>query len=197
MNKHTLCRVLLVISVGLAKTETLAAPAIGQSEAALNEPGYMLGPEDVVAISVWKDENLTREAVVRPDGMVSFPLVGDVPAAGRTVDDLRIELVKRLTRYIPTPHVTVSATKILSYKIYVLGRVNRPGEYLVGHYTDILQALSLAGGLTPFASENDIKVMRREHGEQRAIPFRYGDAQKGKDLKQNIILQRGDVVVVP
>ncbi len=197
MNMHTLCRVLLVISVGLTKTETLAAPAIGQSEAAPNEPGYMLGPEDVVAISVWKDDNLTREAVVRPDGMVSFPLVGDVPAAGRTVDDLRIELVKRLTRYIPTPHVTVSATKILSYKIYVLGRVNRPGEYLVGHYTDVLQALSLAGGLTPFASENDIKVMRREHGEQRAIPFRYGDAQKGKDLKQNIVLQRGDVVVVP
>lgn len=161
------------------------------------DSGFVLGPEDIVQISVWKDDNLTKEAVVRPDGMVSFPLVGDVPAAGRTVEDLRLDLTKRLTRFIPTPHVTVSPTKILSYKIYVLGRVNRPGEYLVGHYTDVLQALSLAGGLTPFAAENDIKIMRREQGEQKVFLFRYGDAQKGKDLRQNIVLQRGDVVMVP
>jgi polysaccharide export outer membrane protein len=161
------------------------------------ESGFVLGPEDIVQISVWKDDNLTRETIVRPDGMVSFPLVGDIPAAGRTVEDLRLDLAKRLTRFIPTPHVTVSPTKILSYKIYVLGRVNRPGEYLVGHYTDVLQALSLAGGLTPFASENAIKIMRREQGEQKVFSFRYGDAQKGKDLKQNIVLQRGDVVMVP
>jgi polysaccharide export outer membrane protein len=161
------------------------------------DSAFVLGPEDIVQISVWKDDNLTRETVVRPDGMVSFPLVGDLPAAGRTVEDLRLDLAKRLTRFIPTPHVTVSPTKILSYKIYVLGRVNRPGEYLVGHYTDVLQALSLAGGLTPFASENDIKIMRREQGEHKVFSFRYGDAQKGKDLRQNIVLQRGDVVMVP
>ncbi|HEY7534173.1 MAG TPA: polysaccharide biosynthesis/export family protein [Nitrospiraceae bacterium] len=197
MNTHLFGALLIMTGITLHVPDTFAGTANGQADAMPSEPGYMLGPEDVIAISVWKDENLTREAVVRPDGMVSFPLVGDVPAAGRTVEDLRIDLVKRLARFIPAPHVTVSATKILSYKIYVLGRVNRPGEYLVGHYTDVLQALSLAGGLTPFASENDIKVMRRDHGEQRAIPFRYGDAQKGKDLKQNIVLQRGDVIVVP
>jgi polysaccharide export outer membrane protein len=197
MNTHLFGAVLIMTGITLLAPDTFAGTANEQADAMSSEPGYMLGPEDVIAISVWKDENLTREAVVRPDGMVSFPLVGDVPAAGRTVEDLRIDLVKRLARFIPVPHVTVSATKILSYKIYVLGRVNRPGEYLVGHYTDVLQALSLAGGLTPFASENDIKVMRRDHGEQRAIPFRYGDAQKGKDLKQNIVLQRGDVIVVP
>lgn len=161
------------------------------------EVSYLLGPEDMVKISVWKDEHLTQEVVVRPDGMISFPLVGDVPAAGSSVEDVRLELVKRLSKFMPNPHVSVLATKIQSYKIYVTGRVNKPGEFLVGHYTDVLQALSLAGGLTPFAAENDIKVMRRENGEQKVYLFRYGDVRNGKGLERNILLQRGDVVVVP
>ncbi len=161
------------------------------------EPGYRLGAEDVLMVSVWKDEQLTREVVVRPDGSFSFPLVGDIRALDRTVDEVRADLVTRLSKYIPNANVSVAVTKVMSYKIYVVGRVNKPGEYLIGHYTDVLQALSLAGGLTPFAAENDIKVMRRVDGEQQAIPFRYGDVRKGKDLEQNIILQRGDVVMVP
>ncbi|MFO0720200.1 MAG: polysaccharide biosynthesis/export family protein [Nitrospira sp.] len=161
------------------------------------DPGYHLGPEDVVMISVWKDENLTREAIVRPDGMVSFPLIGDVPAMGHTVEEVRQDIAKRLARFIPNPHVSVAITKLQSYKVYVMGRVTKPGEYLVGHYTDVLQALSLAGGLTPFASENDIKIIRRENGDQRVFLFRYGDVQKGRDLNQNILLERGDVVMVP
>ena len=161
------------------------------------EGSYLLGPEDIIKISVWKDEHLTQEVVVRPDGMISFPLVGDIPAAGRTIEDVRLELVKRLNKFVPNPHVSVLATKILSYKIYVIGRVNKPGEFLVGHYTDVLQALSLAGGLTPFAAENDIHVMRRTRGEQQVFQFRYGDIRKGKELGQNIILERGDVVMVP
>lgn len=159
--------------------------------------GYRLGPEDVILVSVWKDEQLTREVVVRPDGMFSFPLVGDIQAEERTLDEIRADLAKRLTKYLPNPNVSVAVTKVMSYKIYIIGRVNKPGEYLIGHYTDVLQALSLAGGLTPFAAENDIKVMRRVRGEQYAIPFRYGDVRKGRDLEQNIILQRGDVVMVP
>ncbi|MDH4154601.1 MAG: polysaccharide export protein [Nitrospira sp.] len=161
------------------------------------EPGYRLGAEDVLLVSVWKDEQLTREVVVRPDGMFSFPLVGDIQAENQTVDDIRGELVKRLTKFIPNPNVSVAVTKVASYKVYVVGRVNKPGEYVIGHYADVLQVLSLAGGLTPFAGENDIKVMRRVRGEQQAIPFRYGDIRKGKDLEQNILLQRGDVVMVP
>jgi polysaccharide export outer membrane protein len=161
------------------------------------DPGYRLGAEDVLMISVWKDEHLTREVVVRPDGMFSFPLVGDIPAEDRTVDEVRAEIVKRLTKYIPNPNVSVAVTKVLSYRIYVVGRVNKPGEYLIGHYTDVLQALSLAGGLTPFAAENDIKVIRRVRGQQQVFSFRYGDVRKGNDLEQNIILQRGDVVMVP
>lgn len=161
------------------------------------EETYLLGPEDIVKVSVWKDEQLTQEVVVRPDGMISFPLVGDVSAAGRTVEEVRLELVKRLGKFIPNPHVSVLATKLHSYKIYVTGRVNKPGEFLVGHYTDVLQALSLAGGLTPYAAENDIKVMRRMKGEQHVFRFRYGDVRNGKALEQNILLQRGDVVIVP
>lgn len=161
------------------------------------DPEYRLGAEDVMLISVWKDEQLTREVVVRPDGMFSFPLIGDIQAEDRTVDQIRTDLVQRLTKYIPNANVSVAVTKVVSYKVYVVGRVNKPGEYLIGHYTDVLQALSLAGGLTPFAAENDIKVMRRMGREQHAIPFRYGDIRKGRELEQNIILQRGDVVMVP
>lgn len=181
----------------LAGCLTFLASAPNAHADAAPGPDYLLGPEDIVSISVWKDEHLTKEAVVRPDGMVSFPLVGDVTAAGRTVEDLRLDIAKRLARFIPNPHVSVSLTKLLSYRIYVLGRVTKPGEFTVGHHTDVLQALSLAGGLTPFAAENDIKIMRRLNGEEVVFEFRYGDAKKGKDLKQNILLQRGDVVMVP
>lgn len=158
---------------------------------------YVLGAEDVLTISVWKDEHLTKEVVVRPDGSVSFPLVGDVQAAGRTVEELRADIAKRLTKFMPNPQVSVAVAKVLSYRVYVLGRVNKPGEYMVGHAADVLQALSMAGGLTPFAAENDIRVIRRINGEQQVFPFQYGEAKKGKDLEHNILLQRGDVVMVP
>jgi polysaccharide export outer membrane protein len=189
------CGVILAVLLVVAVNPVVGATAKAAESPA--GPGYLLGPEDVVKISVWKDEHLTSEVVVRPDGMLSFPLVGDVQAAGRTVEDLRLDLAKRLSRFIPNPHVSVAVTKLLSYRIYVLGRVNKPGEYMVGHETDVLQALSLAGGLTPFASENDIKVIRRVDGDERVFEFRYGDARKGKDLTKNILLQRGDVVMVP
>lgn len=187
----------LIIGIVLAVMPVHAEDAIPASLVSQLEPGYRLGAEDVLLVSVWKDEQLTREVVVRPDGMFSFPLVGDIQAENQTVEDIRGELVKRLTKYIPNPNVSVAVTKVASYKVYVVGRVNKPGEYVIGHYTDVLQALSLAGGLTPFAGENDIKVMRRVRGGQQAIPFRYGDIRKGRDLEQNILLQRGDVVMVP
>ena len=184
------------VLVGSALSHSFNALGATPTAAAI-DPGYRLGAEDVMLVSVWKDEQLTREVVVRPDGMFSFPLVGDVQAEDRTVEEIRGDLVKRLTKYIPNPNVSVAVMKVLSYKVYVVGRVNKPGEYLIGHYTDVLQALSLAGGLTPFAAENDIKVIRRHKGQQQVFPFRYGDLRKGQDLEQNILLQRGDVVMVP
>ncbi len=194
---RTLVGVGVMAAVTMAAMPVRAGDAIPASVVSELEPGYRLGAEDVLLVSVWKDEQLTREVVVRPDGMFSFPLVGDIQAENQTVDDIRGDLVKRLTKYIPNPNVSVAVTKVASYKVYVVGRVNKPGEYVIGHYTDVLQALSLAGGLTPFAGENDIKVMRRVRGAQQAIPFRYGDIRKGRDLEQNILLQRGDVVMVP
>lgn len=188
---------LLVVVALIGGMSGLVGKSTTTAMASEVDPEYQLGAEDVLVISVWKDEQLTREVVVRPDGMFSFPLIGDVQAEDRTVDQIRTDLVQRLTKYIPNPNVSVAVTKVASYKVYVVGRVNKPGEYLIGHYTDVLQALSLAGGLTPFAAENDIKVMRRVRGEQHAIPFRYGDMRKGRALEQNIVLQRGDVVMVP
>ena len=188
---------LLMCSVFTGVQVLVGVMPAGSEPPPVAEASYLLGPEDIVKISVWKDEHLTQEVVVRPDGMISFPLVGDVPAAGRTIEDVRLELVKRLNRFVQNPQVSVLAIKILSYKIYVIGRVNKPGEFLVGHYTDVLQALSLAGGLNQFAAENDIRIMRRNRGEQQVFQFRYGDVRKGKEMSQNIILERGDVVVVP
>ncbi|MBK8379314.1 MAG: polysaccharide biosynthesis/export family protein [Nitrospira sp.] len=129
----------------LSSSAVISGGARSVSERTGTDQGYQLGPEDVLLISVWKDEHLTREVVVRPDGMISFPLVGDVPAEGRTVEELRLDLAKRLIKYIPAVNLTVAVIKPLSYKVYVVGRVAKPGEFLVGHYTDVLQALSLRG----------------------------------------------------
>ncbi|MFI5305194.1 MAG: polysaccharide biosynthesis/export family protein [Nitrospiria bacterium] len=160
-------------------------------------PFYLLGPEDVLKISIWKDESLTSEALVRPDGNISFPLIGEVVAAGRTVEELKKEIISKISPFVPDPTLSVEVLKVNSYKIYVVGKVAKPGEYIVGHYPDIMQALSLAGGLTPFASENNIKILRRDQGKEYAHLFRYGDVKNGIALDQNMILKPGDVVVVP
>ena len=160
-------------------------------------PAYRLGPEDVLEISVWKEEGLRKEVLVRPDGMISFALVGEIVAAGRTASEIREEIVQRLHRYFSDPVVSVTVVHIAAQRVYVIGRVNKPGEYLSGRYIDVLQALSMAGGLTPFASPNDIRILRREGLKEVVIPFRYSDVIKGKNLDQNILLNPGDVVVVP
>ncbi len=158
---------------------------------------YVIGPEDGLEISVWKDDSLKATSLVRPDGGISFPLVGEVMAAGKTADELRDELRKRLERYIPDAVVTVSVVHVASYRIYVLGRVNKPGDFAVGRDVDVLQALTLAGGLTPFAHEDDIRVVRKIDGKTTTIPFRYSDVMKDGDLAQNITLRSGDVLLVP
>jgi polysaccharide export outer membrane protein len=113
------------------------------------------------------------------------------------VAELQQELLARLTPFISEPTISVAVVRLNSYRIYVLGKVNRPGEFLVGHETDVLQALSLAGGTTPFAAENRIKIIRRVRDVAYVYEFRYGDAKDGQNLEQNIVLRRGDVVLVP
>ena len=173
-----------------------ATPAASAAMAPLPS-AYVIGPEDGLEISVWKDDTLKATSLVRPDGGISFPLVGELMAAGKTADQLRDELRKRLEKYIPDAVVTVAVAHVASYRIYVLGRVNKPGDFSVGRDVDVLQALTLAGGLTPFAHENDIRVVRKIDGRTTTIPFRYGDVLKDGDLAQNITLRSGDVLLVP
>ncbi len=163
----------------------------------VTDPAYVIGPEDALEISVWKDETLKAATLVRPDGGISFPLAGDFIVAGKTAAQVREELVKRLEKFIPEPVVTVSVVRVASYRIYVLGRVNKPGDFQVGRNIDVLQALSIAGGMTPFASEDGIRIIRKVDGKTVSIPFQYSRVRKGADLSQNITLKSGDVLLVP
>jgi len=158
---------------------------------------YQLQPGDVLQISVWKEENMNNQVVVRPDGRINFPLVGEAQAAGKSVEDLRQLIAEKLKKYIPDPVVSVSIQQLSGNIVYVIGKVNRPGPFQIVRDVDVMQALSMAGGTSTYAAVNKIKILRRDQGKLRAIPFEYGDVAKGKHLEQNIILQAGDVVVVP
>jgi polysaccharide export outer membrane protein len=174
-----------------------ASQAAAAAQAAQAGHGYRIGPEDVLEITVWKEDGLHKEVLVRPDGGISFPLVGDVVAAGRTALDIQNEITERLKKIINDPVVSVAVEKVTANKLYVIGRVAKPGEFVAGRYVDVLQALSMAGGLTPFAAEDDIKVLRRIDGKEEVYRFSYSDIRQGRRLEQNIQLQGGDVVVVP
>jgi polysaccharide biosynthesis/export protein len=171
--------------------------ALRADETAPTREAYGVNAGDVLRVSVWKEEDLQRELLVRPDGHFSFPLAGDVAAEGRSVEQIRKELTDRLSKYVPNLVVTVETLKIEGNKVFVVGKVNRPGEYVMNANVDVMQAISMAGGTTPFASLNDIKILRRTSGQQIAIPFHYESVESGKKLDQNILLRAGDTVVVP
>ena len=158
---------------------------------------YTVLPGDVLQISVWKEPDLQLEVLVRPDSAFSFPLAGDISTEGLSVVELQAALTRRLSRYLSSPEVTVMVTAVLGNKVYVIGQVNRPGEFVVNPRVDVMQALSMAGGLTAFAAMNDIKILRRSASRQTALSFKYNDVLKGRNLEQNIVLQSGDIIVVP
>lgn len=167
-------------------------------ESAAGADAYQVKPGDFLEINVWKEEGLLQDVIVRPDGGISFPLVGDFKAQGLSLQQIQKKITESLATYITDPVVTVSAKQLLGNKVYVIGKVNKPGEYVLNQYVDVMQALSIAGGMTPFSAVNDILILRRDNqGQQQAIEFRYGDVEDGEDLQQNIVLQSGDVVVVP
>lgn len=185
------CRALFVGMLWIAQA---ACAAAAQEPASA---GYVIQPGDVLRISVWKEQDLQQELLVRPDGGISFPLAGELLAGGRTVGEVQADIVARIEEYIPDPVVTVHVQLIDGNTIYVLGKVNRPGAYVMQRPLDVMQALALAGGLATFAEENGISILRRAGGTQSATAFRYGDVQHGRELGQNILLMPGDVVVVP
>lgn len=162
------------------------------------DAAYTVKPGDTLLISVWKEPDLQGPVLVRPDGAFSFPLAGQMDARNKTVQELQQELTTKLKKFISDPVVTVSIQDIKGNKVYVIGQVQKPGDFVVNPRVDVMQALSMAGGTTPFAALGDIMILRRnEAGQQEALPFKYTDVIHGKNLQQNVMLQAGDVVVVP
>src|ERR1700720_1490267 len=159
--------------------------------------GYKLQPGDLLQVVVWKETDLQSEVLIRPDGGISFPLAGDIRAAGRTTDELRIELETRVRKLVPDAVVTVSVKAPNGNRVFVIGKVNRPGDFPLLRPTDVMQALSLAGGATPFANTSKIRVLHRDGSHQTSIRFRYSDVVRGRNLDQNVLLESGDTVIVP
>ena len=188
-------RFLPVIIIMLA----LPSPTLAQrSESSGSESSfYLIQPGDLLEISVWREEYLEREVVVQPDGRISFPLVGVFNAAGTAVDEVQAQVAARLEQFIPDPVVTVSIKEIRGNRVYVIGQVQSPGQFIMNPTLDVMQALALAGGTTPFAELNEIKILRRTGNTQTLIKFRYSDIARGRNLDQNIVLQSGDVIIVP
>ena len=182
----------------LGITALLIGAALGQRAFAQGaETSYKLHAGDKIQVSVWKEVDLQRPVTIRPDGKISFPLTGEVQAAGRTADDVRVDIENRLTKYIPEPVVTVTVEETAGNRVFVIGQVNKPGVFVMNPVVNVLQALSIAGGTTPFAKLDSIIVIRGAGGTQRSLPFRYSKVSEGKDLADNIYLEAGDVIVVP
>ena len=158
---------------------------------------YRIGPGDVLDISVWKDEALTKLMPVLPDGTISFPLVGKLTAGGRTLEDFKAELEEHISRYVPDPVLSVSVQQVNSMMVYVIGRVNSPGRVMLNTNVTALQALAMAGGPNPFAKRNKIKIFREEPDRTLIFDFPYDDISRGDRLEFNIEMKRGDVMVVP
>jgi polysaccharide export outer membrane protein len=175
----------------------IAALGAGSQSSAQQIPDYLVNPGDELEISVWKEPDLTMKVLVRPDGKLSVPLAGEVVAAGRTIVQIQTEITSRLIKYIPEAVVTATLTAIDGNRVYVIGQVNKPGTFVMNPRLNVIQALSMAGGMTPFAGLNDIIVLRGGGAKQRVLPFRYGEVSKGKNLEQNVPLEAGDVVIVP
>jgi polysaccharide export outer membrane protein len=172
-------------------------PAKPISNAATADPAYIIGPEDVLDINVWKEPDMTRTVPVRPDGKISLPLINDVQAAGSTPQQLAATVTEKLRKYVQEPQVTVIVTAINSQRIFVVGEVLRAGAFPLIPGMTVLQALSSAGGFTTFADVKKIHVMRLVNGKQVELPFNYREVLKGDNQDQNIKLQPGDTVIVP
>jgi polysaccharide export outer membrane protein len=167
-------------------------------EAGVTPPAdYVIGPSDVLIIAFWREKDLSTEAMVRPDGRISLPLLNDVVAAGLTPEQLRESLMKQAQRFVEDTNVTVVVKQINSRWVFVTGQVSKPGPYPLAGPTTVLQLIAMAGGVLEYADAKNIVVMRNENGKPSNFRFNYKDVVRQKNLKQNIILKPGDTVVVP
>jgi polysaccharide export outer membrane protein len=157
---------------------------------------FRIGPGDVLEIAEWKNPDLTKQVIVLPDGKFSFPLVGEIQAQGKTVAQLKKEISDKLLPYVPAPNLSVVVNQVNSELVYVIGKVNKPGRFLLNSNINVLQALALAGGLNSFAKRDQISVFRDKGGKTEIFTFDYDAVTAGENLGQNVYLMRGDVVVV-
>jgi polysaccharide export outer membrane protein len=197
--------VLLLVGTFVTQAHTTAAQdpiqATGTDPAVKavtpQDPNYVIGPQDMLDISVWKEAELTRTIPVRPDGKISMPLLNDVRAAGLTPNQLAAQITTSLKRFVTDPQVTVIVTQINSQRVYILGEVTRTGAYPLLPGMTLLQALSSAGGFTQFANRKKIYMFRTENGKQNKYPFDYKAVVDGKRTDENVVLKAGDTIVVP
>ncbi len=197
------CIYSLVTAVALVSCAEIPPSDVIQEASRQVANEFLLGPEDVVEVTVWRNQDLSRTITVRPDGMISLPLIGDVQASGLTAAQVGEKISKRLTEYKENPAVSVSVKEINSYYIYVVGEVTRPGKYALKSYATVLQGISLAGGFTQYASRNRMAVLRWSASKgssserQVRIPVSYDDLISGKGRVGNFTLVSGDTIVVP
>ena len=189
---------MFILLLGLLIAISPAPPRAQGAGAPLSDVGdYIIGAGDVLDINVWKDETLTRLSIVRPDGFISYPLLGEVRAAGKSIAQLKTEMEGKLVRYVPDIILSLDIKQTNSMIIYVIGRVNKPDRFSLTSDINVLQALATAGGLQIYAKRDKIKIFREENGKTKIFPFDYDEVVEGKRLEQNVRLKKGDVVVVP
>jgi polysaccharide biosynthesis/export protein len=190
----------VVVGMLIAPLQAAQGPAGPDAPAATPAAlpdGYVIGPDDVLTVTFWRDEAMSAEVVVRPDGKIALPLLNDIQAAGLTPSQLRDVLMASAKRYVEDPNATVVVKQINSRKVFITGMVERPGAYPLTSSMSVMQLIALSGGLKEFAKEQDIVVMRSDNGQQVAYPFNYREILKGRRLHQNIDLKPGDTVVIP
>lgn len=175
----------------------VAQPQVRPPQAVTAPADYIIGPDDILTIAYWREKDLSADVVVRPDGKISLPLVNDIQAAGMTPDQLRDAVQKAAGRYVTDPSVTIVVKQINSRKVFVTGNVNKPGPVPMNEAMTVLQVLAMSGGLTEFANEKEILILRTERGQPQTYKFNYKDVRRGKSLQQNIVLKPGDTIVVP
>lgn len=197
-NKQLVLLALACLLSVLPASAQAAAPApAANSTAKPHDDTFVIGNDDVLAINVWKEPDISRSIPVRSDGRISLPLVGEVQAAGLTPAKLEKEIATRLKNYISEPEVTVMVQQVNSQKFNILGQVAKPGSYLLTNSPTVLDAIALAGGFRDFAKKKSIYVLRQSPGGESRLPFNYKDVSQGKNMTQNVRLEPGDTIIVP
>ena len=188
---------LMACASDLPSVKTLAHHEQSNPPISKEDATYVIGPGDVLSVDVWKEEDLSKQVSVRLDGKISLPLVNDVQAAGLTATELRTQLTEKYKDFVDVPQVAVTVLESRSKRIYLLGKVTKPGEYPMQKNMTVVQAISLAGGLAEWADSSDVKLIRKIDGVEQTFLVDYDAIVSGEDLGQNVLLQPDDTIFVP